>query len=478
MPLRRRLILLSLGLAIVAAVITDMVVRRVREADRIVFLERLADAYQNDLTRESCETDPRWFLAGPRRGRPSMESRQMVDADVYLPRPSTDPLPLEFFAFDDQFTGSSTAAPRLPDDFKRALRAEGGPRTISGPFDAPEGRGVQTARMTRWTPGPCAVLLFRLRPEPGAGATRAAIFAGSLALSFLVAVLAIVPTAARVRRLATAARASERDNYSAMVPISGNDEISSLGAVFNEAAANIRRRSVDAADREEALQRHVSMASEDVAAPLSSVTQSLGRIDPSHVSSADAAAAWRDAVRQTHQLTTRLENLAVAVRLRTSADRMAREPVDVGALVQGVVDRRQALARASAVTLQTVLPPSTVTFAADPALLAAAIGNVVDNAVLYNRPGGRVVVELKSYERGARFSLHVVDDGPGVSDDDFAGLTANKRFRGDEARTRRAGGRGLGLAVAREAADRLGLQLELRRPSGGGMEVAIVFRQQ
>jgi signal transduction histidine kinase len=69
----------------------------------------------------------------------------------------------------------------------------------------------------------------------------------------------------------------------------------------------------------------------------------------------------------------------------------------------------------------------------------------------------------------------VIDDGPGVTDEAFAALTANRRFRGDEGRSARAG-RGLGLAVAREVTDRVGLQLELRRPSAGGFEVEFSVR--
>jgi signal transduction histidine kinase len=130
------------------------------------------------------------------------------------------------------------------------------------------------------------------------------------------------------------------------------------------------------------------------------------------------------------------------------------------------------------VTFATSLPDGPVPFDGDPRLLAQAFGNVIDNAVLYNRTGGRIDVELKSYDRDGRFALRVADNGPGVTDDDYAGLTANKRFRGDESRSRREGGRGLGLAVAREVADRSGLYMDLRRPSTGGMEVEFGVRRE
>jgi signal transduction histidine kinase len=477
MPLRRKLLIVAVLVALVAAVVTDVVVARIRAADRVATLERIADSFLTDSMQEICVEDPRWFLAGPRGGRPSAAERQMADADVYLPRPKTDPLPFEFFPFDNDFLGSSTASPRFPDHFKRAMRQSPPALIMSGPFDSESGSGWQVARLTGWTPGPCAVLLFRSRPELGAWRSRALIFGLSFAVSLAVAWVAFGPTAARIRRLANSAKQSARAEYAEKVSISGNDEIASLGAVFNEASSDLRQKMVDAADREEALQRHVTMTTEDVAAPLKQVGADLAALGDNAGVSGAVRDAVRQSVRATHQLAARLDNLGAVARLRTGFDRMVRERVDIGAIVRDVLARRAALAAASGVTFATSLPDGPVFFDGDPKLLAQAIGNIVDNAVMYNRAGGRVDVELKSYDRDGRFALRVADNGPGVSDEEYAGLTANKRFRGDESRSRREGGRGLGLAVAREVADRSGLYMDLRRPSTGGVEVDFGVRK-
>src|SRR5437762_983860 len=83
---------------------------------------------------------------GERRPRPKAEERARPDADVNLPRPSTDPLPFELFAYDEDFSASSSAGPRFPSDLKRVLRFS----SPSGaePFVTTEGTGVQAAAMT------------------------------------------------------------------------------------------------------------------------------------------------------------------------------------------------------------------------------------------------------------------------------------------------------------------------------------------
>jgi signal transduction histidine kinase len=282
-------------------------------------------------------------------------------------------------------------------------------------------------------------------------------------------------TETRVRVLARSIRESVREQYATMAPVSGRDEVSAIGAAFNEAAADIRRRSVDVREREEALRRHARQTSEDVAVPLAELEGRLAVLADDVVLSDRQRADLRQALIDAHHLVARLNNLTAVARLRVSTDEQTREPVDVARLVEHVAKSRVPLAKASGVDVAATVPSGAVMWNADAVLLEQAVANVLDNAIVYNRPGGRVTVELKSYEHAGRFTLRVTDDGSGVSDDVFAALTANRRFRGDEGRSGRAG-RGLGLAVAREVADRFGLQLELRRPSDGGFEVEFSVR--
>ena len=90
------------------------------------------------------------------------------------------------------------------------------------------------------------------------------------------------------------------------------------------------------------------------------------------------------------------------------------------------------------------------------------VRNLVDNAVTH--AGSRV--ELRVESRDGHVVLDVVDDGPGVPEDEREQIF--ERFhRGDPARTRGAPGTGLGLAIARSLAERAGGGLELLEGGGG-----------
>jgi two-component system sensor histidine kinase QseC len=102
-----------------------------------------------------------------------------------------------------------------------------------------------------------------------------------------------------------------------------------------------------------------------------------------------------------------------------------------------------------------------LTLAGTELALQLMLSNIVDNAVKHSPPGEEVVVRLSEAEGWAR--IEVEDAGPGLDDD--GKLTAFARFW--QAKPGEAGGSGLGLSIAWEAAVRLGGALHmLDRPDG------------
>jgi signal transduction histidine kinase len=81
-----------------------------------------------------------------------------------------------------------------------------------------------------------------------------------------------------------------------------------------------------------------------------------------------------------------------------------------------------------------------------------------------------VAVLLEAAE--GRFSLEVLDDGPGVPPDDIARLS-ERAFRGDQARSRDLHGEGLGLAITAELCARAGFELRFDAEAPRGLRVSI-----
>jgi signal transduction histidine kinase len=109
---------------------------------------------------------------------------------------------------------------------------------------------------------------------------------------------------------------------------------------------------------------------------------------------------------------------------------------------------------------------------ADPDRLAQALRNLTTNAIAHTRPGtGLVRLDVKPI--GAdRLRFTVADDGPGIAPDQREHVF-DRFFRTDTARTRGAGGAGLGLAIVRAIAQSHGGSVAAAGRRGGGTLMVI-----
>jgi signal transduction histidine kinase len=308
-----------------------------------------------------------------------------------------------------------------------------------------------------------------MQPPPGRLAQRIEAAVGVFAVCFIVGMIASQQTVRRVRRLAHDARESVAADYATIAPDSHRDELSSLTFVFNDAANDIHQRRARIDDQDEMLRRFVRSTEDDIGRPLAELEARLTAIR-ANVSTSGAAGQVRDALRQVHDLSARIENLTVAARLKTG-EALATTRVDLGALVERVAAKHAPIADAAGVALHVTPPDRPIAIRADEALFERAVANVVDNAIRYNTSGGSVTIGLAREADAGRFRLWVSDTGTALDDEQFRALATVKRFRGDEGWNRRPGSRGLGLTIAQEAADRSGITLDLKRPGAGGIEV-------
>ncbi|MBI4138215.1 MAG: hypothetical protein HY482_01300 [Candidatus Wildermuthbacteria bacterium] len=108
----------------------------------------------------------------------------------------------------------------------------------------------------------------------------------------------------------------------------------------------------------------------------------------------------------------------------------------------------------------------------DVSLLSSAIGHVIDNAVRYNKKGGKVAVDILEKEEMA--VMKVSDTGIGISEQDMPNVF--KRFyRGENASRFVADGTGLGLSFAKAVIEKEGGSIALQSTENEGTVVTITL---
>ena len=125
-------------------------------------------------------------------------------------------------------------------------------------------------------------------------------------------------------------------------------------------------------------------------------------------------------------------------------------------LLRDVVDLYEPIAQTADVKLALDIDDATVAPTGDRDLLFEAVGNLVDNAVKFSKPGGLCTIAL--VERDQEAVLRVSDQGPGIPEAERE-LVLKRFYRSD--RSRRSEGSGLGLALVAAVARLHGFDLSI-----------------
>ncbi len=110
----------------------------------------------------------------------------------------------------------------------------------------------------------------------------------------------------------------------------------------------------------------------------------------------------------------------------------------------------------------------------DPIRLGQVLRNLISNSLAYSDPDGRLEIVLHLDRKTRRLILQFDDTPPGVSAEDLPNLF-DRFFRVEASRSRRTGGRGLGLAICRAIAQGHGGEIKAEPSPLGGLRVLLTL---
>ena len=281
----------------------------------------------------------------------------------------------------------------------------------------------------------------------------------SILISFAALVLVLVLSKALTRNtslLLGAIRKVRQGEYSHRVEPRGKDEMAELASEFNQLTGRLQTT-------EEVRRRFVSDASHELKTPLASIrllTDSI--LQNPDVGMETVQEFVSDIGQEADRLTRISERLLTLTRLDAGHERR-QEPVELGFLIGKVAHMLQPLADAVQVTMECKGDADCVVLANEDDLYQVAF-NLMENAIKYNLPGGRVDVTV--IRAGERVVLEVADTGVGIPEEDRPKIF-DRFYRVDKARSRAAGGTGLGLAIARDTAKLHGGVISVSPGPGG-----------
>ncbi|MBA2346700.1 MAG: HAMP domain-containing histidine kinase, partial [Solirubrobacterales bacterium] len=274
-----------------------------------------------------------------------------------------------------------------------------------------------------------------------------------LAVALILGVLLTTTLTRRLARLRDAAMRITTHGMEVSTPVdTRNDEVGDLSRAMVRMQAGLRRQ-------EEARRQFVATASHELRTPLTSLSGNLELLGEDLAAQDFDREDARQQVISAQGELARLRNLATELldlsRLDAGVE-LRSEPVELGEVVRAVAAEFALQAHARQTLLEVVPPRGPCWARGDPDAVARVARILIDNALRYTPPNTSVRVTSGYAGEGA--TVMVIDDGPGVPEEEAEAIF--ERFRRGTT-TRGEGGFGLGLAIGRELAERLGGGLEL-----------------
>jgi len=270
-----------------------------------------------------------------------------------------------------------------------------------------------------------------------------------------VASKAIAPVE-EIRQAAKTITAQRLDQRLPVPPT--KDEIAGLIEVLNATFERLQRSFEQSA-------RFSADASHHLKTPIAVLRAGIEEIVADADCSETTQARAEGLLHRIHRLSSVVDNLLLLSRADAGRLDLSKTEFDLAEVLEGVLDDALTLAEPFDLEVEADVPKGLL-LTADRTFVAMIAQNLVENAVKYNTPGGRIRVQARAVNGAVEMTIG--NTGNGIPTDRTAQLFERfYRVRGDE----RVPGHGLGLSTARELARAHGGDVELVRSDGNWTEM-------
>jgi len=264
----------------------------------------------------------------------------------------------------------------------------------------------------------------------------------------------------RVHRMTKAVRRFENGQYHQRIKVTSDDEIGDLAKAFNHMAETIEQNMREMEKNDHLRRELIANISHDLRSPLTSIQ---GYIETVLIKGDKLAHTKREEyleiiLKNVVHLSNLVQELFELSKLDAKESEPHPEPFSIAELVQDVLLKFQPKAQKKGVNLVSKLPLNLPMVLADIGMIERVISNLIDNALNFTPPAGRVKVGLQ--REGEQVQISVSDTGAGIPEDEIAHIF-DRFYMVEKSRTGHGSGSGLGLAIARKIVEAHGGQLSV-----------------
>jgi signal transduction histidine kinase/ActR/RegA family two-component response regulator len=292
---------------------------------------------------------------------------------------------------------------------------------------------------------------------------------GSLLTIVIVAIYMIRSIRGPIEELDESSRALGGGHEDVSVTPSGAREIQSLGASFNEMAAQLKERRIALEQASQAKSEFLARMSHELRTPLNAIL-GFGQLLEMDDLEEDERSSVQQILRAGRHLLGLIDEVLDISRIESGSLRISLETVSLETVFGDVESMIAPIASDRKVTLNVEPVVANLHVKADQQRLKQILLNLLSNGIKYNRVGG--VLNVSSLPMGDEIKILVSDTGAGIEPDRVEKLFVPFERLGAEQKGFTEG-TGLGLALSQRLASLMGGSLELESTSDVGTTFSV-----
>lgn len=270
----------------------------------------------------------------------------------------------------------------------------------------------------------------------------------------------------RIEQLQQAVRGLEDKGFATRTNVEGRDEIADLAKTFNEMTALLERTEEERREIERSRRELIAWVSHDLQTPLTSIRAVIealadGMIDDPGTTERYLATAKR----QVESLSSLIDDLFELARLDAQGLKLSRSHVALADLISDTLENFSAVALERGIKLEGAVESGLDPAWIDAGRVGRVLDNLVGNALQYTQFGGTVRIAARREED--LIVVEVEDSGPGFNEVELEAMF-EPFVRGEVSRSRKTGGAGLGLSIARGFVEAHGGTISAHNSETGG----------
>jgi signal transduction histidine kinase len=170
-----------------------------------------------------------------------------------------------------------------------------------------------------------------------------------------------------------------------------------------------------------------------------------------------------------------IDDLLVLARADAGRTEYNVEPIDLASIIASVAAEMRIIAERQGLSFRVLTPPE-CNSSGDADAIRRLVAALIDNAIKYTLPGGEISISMRTAESlsGPAAIIEVRDTGVGIGPDDLPRIF-DRFYRVSSDRSRRTGGAGLGLSIARWLASLHDGEITVESSLGSGSTFRVIL---